>query len=78
MEVVIELADEIFHIAVRLGSPQYVTGLVDVVRNPIYATGVGVLLFGNQHRSARGSESAAGGSAKGVWERMKKWFKGNF
>ncbi len=78
MEGVIELAEEIFHMPVRLGSPQYVTGLVDVVRNPIYATGVGLLLFGNQHRNDRGSESAAGGSAKGVWERMKNWFKGNF
>ncbi len=78
MEGVVELAEEIFHMPVRLGSPQYVTGLVDVVRNPIYATGVGLLLFGDQHRSDRGSDSMVGGSAKGVWERMKNWFKGNF
>ena len=78
MEGVVELAEEIFHMPVRLGSPQYVTGLVDVVRNPIYATGVGLLLFGDQHRSDRGSDSVVGGSAKGVWERMKNWFKGNF
>jgi len=78
MEGVIELAEEIFHMPVRLGSPQYVTGLVDVVRNPIYATGVGLLLFGNQHRNDRGGDSAAGVNAKGVWERMKNWFKGNF
>jgi len=78
MEGVIELAEEIFHMPVRLGSPQYVTGLVDVVRNPIYATGVGLLLFGNQHRNDRGGDSAVGVNAKGVWERMKNWFKGNF
>ena len=48
MEGVIELAEEVFHMPVRLGTPQYVAGLVDVVRNPIYATGVGLLLFGNQ------------------------------
>ena len=78
MEGVVELAEEIFHMPVRLGSPQYVTGLVDVVRNPIYATGVGLLLFGDQHRNDRGSDSAVGVSAKGVWERMKNWFKGNF
>lgn len=78
MEGVIELAEEIFHMPVRLGSPQYVTGLVDVVRNPIYATGVGLLLFGNQHRNDRGGDSAVGVNAKGVLERMKNWFKGNF
>jgi len=78
MEGVVELAEEIFHMPVRLGSPQYVTGLVDVVRNPIYATGVGLLLFGDQHRGGRGGESLTGGSTKGVWERMKNWFKGNF
>ncbi|MFT5225723.1 MAG: cell division protein FtsA, partial [Polaribacter sp.] len=46
MEGVIELAEEIFHMPVRLGYPQHVSGLVDVVRNPIHATGVGLLLFG--------------------------------
>ncbi len=79
MEGVVELAEEIFHMPVRLGSPQYVSGLVDVVRNPIYATGVGLLLFGEQHRNDRtGGESAVGSGTKGVWERMKNWFKGNF
>ena len=78
MEGVIELAEEIFHMPVRLGSPQYITGLVDVVRNPIYATGVGLLLFGNHHRYDRSGERLSGRSGKGVWERMKNWFKGNF
>lgn len=77
MEGAIELAEEVFNMPVRLGSPQYVSGLVDVVRNPIYATGVGLLLFGAEaSRSVvhRGRiESTAG-----VWERMKNWFKGNF
>jgi len=50
IEGLIELAEEIFHMPVRLGVPQYVTGLVDVVRNPIFATGVGLLLFGHHNR----------------------------
>ena len=44
MEGVIELAEEVFHMPVRLGIPQYVDGLSEVVRNPIHATGVGLLL----------------------------------
>jgi cell division protein FtsA len=78
MEGVIELAEEIFHAPVRLGVPQYVTGLVDVVRNPIYATGVGLLLFGQKHRSRQKAGVMLGGDGISVWEKMKGWFKGNF
>ncbi len=77
MEGVVELAEEVFHMPVRLGLPQHVSGLVDVVRNPIHATGVGLLLFGSQGGYAKGSDVAVSGSSKGVWERMKGWFKGN-
>lgn len=76
MEGAIELAEEIFHTPVRLGVPQFVTGLVDVVNNPIYSTGVGLLLFGQQHRN-RAGESRRGG-VKNVWGRMRRWFQGNF
>ena len=78
MEGLVELAEEIFHMPVRLGVPHTVTGLVDVVRNPIYATGVGLLMFGHTHTGDRYSEAAAGGGFKGIWERMKSWFQGNF
>jgi cell division protein FtsA len=48
MEGAIELAEEVFHMPVRLGVPQFVEGLADVVRNPIHATGVGLLLYSKQ------------------------------
>jgi cell division protein FtsA len=78
MEGLIELAEEVFHMPVRLGVPQYVTGLVDVVRNPIYATGVGLLLFGSSNRSVRMRDLPSGRGMKAVWERMRSWFQGNF
>ena len=78
MEGVIELAEEIFHMPVRLGLPQYIGGLVDVVRNPIYSTGVGLLLFGHQNRAMREAEARMGGGFKTVLKRMKGWFQGNF
>jgi cell division protein FtsA len=78
MEGVIDLAEEIFHMPVRLGVPQNISGLVDVVRNPIHATGVGLLFVGKQQRFERGGESFMGSSAKGAWGRMRGWFKGNF
>ena len=78
MEGLIDLAEEVFHMPVRMGVPRYVTGLVDVVRNPIYATGVGLLLFGHHNRSGRPRELPSGKSFKAIWERMKSWFQGNF
>ena len=78
MEGVIDLAEEVFHMPVRLGVPRYVTGLVDVVRNPIHATGVGLLLFGYRNRAVRVPEISGGGGLKSVWSRMKSWFQGNF
>ncbi|MDA3869549.1 MAG: cell division protein FtsA [Gammaproteobacteria bacterium] len=78
MEGVIDLAEEIFHMPVRLGLPQYVRGLSDVVSNPIYATGVGLLLFGSQHRDAGTSHIMMDGGIKSVFARMKSWFQGNF
>jgi len=78
MEGAIELAEEIFHVPVRLGVPQYVGGLSDVVRNPIHATGVGLLLYGKETVQARADRSVANVGMPGVFERMKNWFQGNF
>ncbi len=78
MEGLIDLAEEVFHMPVRLGTPQSVGGLVDVVRNPIYATGVGLLVFGNQNRAQRSLEAQYGRGMRGVLGRMKSWFQGNF
>lgn len=77
MEGVIDLAEEVFHMPVRLGTPQYVAGLVDVVRNPIYATGVGLLLFGNQN-GAGTHQPGRFDNTTSLWERMRNWFHGNF
>jgi cell division protein FtsA len=78
IEGLVELAEEVFHMPVRLGVPQYVTGLVDVVRNPIFATGVGLLLFGHHNRDQRALEAGLGKGLRSVWDRMKGWFQGNF
>ncbi len=80
MEGAIELAEEVFHMPVRLGVPQYVTGLLDVVCNPIHATGVGLLLYAKSNLdlgTARDAPLLAGGM-KSIFERMKAWFQGNF
>jgi cell division protein FtsA len=78
MEGAVELAEEIFHVPVRLGVPQYVEGLVDVVRNPIYATAVGLLLYGKEAAEVQADAAAAKAGIFGVFDRMKAWFQGNF
>jgi cell division protein FtsA len=79
MEGAIELAEEVFHMPVRLGVPQYVTGLVDVVSNPIHATGVGLLLYAKGTLETQRTEAPLlAGGVKNVFERMKAWFAGNF
>jgi cell division protein FtsA len=78
MEGAIELAEEIFHVPVRLGLPGQVKGLSDVVRNPIYSTGVGLLLYARENSAPASRAAALGGNVAGVFERMKSWLKGNF
>lgn len=74
----IELAESIFRMPVRLGLPQHVNGLTDVRDNPIYATGVGLLLYGHQSRSNQAVTSDIGKNAASLWQKMKSWFQGNF
>ena len=78
MEGVVDLAEEVFHMPVRLGVPQHVQGLSDVVRNPIHATGVGLLLYARQQREAGRSRQPVGGGFGAILERLKGWFQGHF
>jgi cell division protein FtsA len=79
MEGVVELAEEIFHMPVRVGFPHSIKGLNDIVRNPIYATGVGLLLYGNQHQADGYSVSArSNASGESVFARLKAWIQSNF
>ena len=78
MEGAIELAEEVFHMPVRLGVPQFVTGLVEVVRNPIHATGVGLLLYGMENHARSKRRTPLSGGVSDVFQRMRAWFQGNF
>ncbi|SFM49045.1 cell division protein FtsA [Halopseudomonas yangmingensis] len=77
MEGAVELAEEIFHMPVRLGYPHEVKGLTDVVRNPIYATGVGLLMYGARHQGNSGGLTPEG-PREPLLQRVRRWFKGNF
>ena len=76
IEGVIELAEEVFHMPVSIGMPKHLAGLKDIVRNPVYATGVGLLQYGyeleKENPSYRHSER------NGLIKRVSDWFKNNF
>ncbi|MFC3153534.1 cell division protein FtsA [Litoribrevibacter euphylliae] len=81
MEGVVELAEEIFHMPVRLAVPHSVSGLTDVVRNPIYSTAVGLLLYGQktlEEGPASSAEVNRVADEENVMTKLKKWFQGNF
>ncbi|MEJ2415332.1 MAG: cell division protein FtsA [Exilibacterium sp.] len=78
MEGVIDLAEEIFHMPVRLGVPQNVSGLADIVNNPIYSTGVGLLQYGViQQQDGRVNHNSKD-TTNSWWDKVKAWFQGNF
>lgn len=84
MKGVVELAEEVFHMPVRVGMPRDIGGLRGEVENPIHSTGVGLLLYGiaqqayGERRTFSPAVTAATTSAVGAWDRLKGWFNGNF
>ncbi len=78
MTGMVELAEEVFHMPVRLGIPQYVGGLAEVVRTPRFSTGVGLLLLGMEERRRQSMMSMQSGSFGQIFEKMKSWFQKSF
>jgi len=78
MEGVVELAEEIFHMPVRLGAPQGISGLTDIVQNPIYSTGVGLLQYAIAQEHVGRSSYSHKASTNGWWDKVKTWFQGSF
>ncbi len=78
MEGAVELAEEIFHMPVRLAKPQGVTGMGDIINNPIYATAVGILMYAAKQQKNKIKNLPQEESKKMNLNRVKEWFKNNF
>ncbi len=78
MRGMLELGEEIFHMPVRMGMPRYVGGLSEVVSNPRYATGVGLILMGKQQLERHLTVQMESSSVGRIFDKMKSWFQGNF
>jgi cell division protein FtsA len=76
-----EIAEQIFDMPVRRGTPSGIGGLVDVVASPVYSTAVGLVLSGQQVRAGRGIPSlrpAATGTFGKFTGRLMSWFSDFF
>jgi cell division protein FtsA len=78
MEGAIDLAEEIFHMPVRLGLPQQIKGLGEVLQNPTYSTAVGLLLYARENTASPLRIEGIGGGVKGAWQRVRGWVRGNY
>ncbi len=78
MQGMVELGEEVFHMPVRLGVPNYTGGLAEVVRNPRFATGLGLLMSAQEQHQRHQIANMGSTSLQQIFEKMKSWFQGNF
>jgi cell division protein FtsA len=78
MEGVVEFAEEVFQMPVRIASPLPVQGLKEYVDDPRYATVVGLLHYGMQAHKSGTKEHKKSTGVTGLWARLHAWFKGEF
>ena len=78
MEGVVEFAEEVFQMPVRIASPLAVQGLQEYVDDPRYATVVGLLHYGMQAHKSVTQENKSSAGVIGLWSRLHDWFKGEF
>lgn len=75
LDGVTEVAESVFNVPARLGTPKGISGLVDVVNNPMYSTGVGLVLYGVKNQSAKRFKVKDANIFNRLMKRMKQWFK---
>lgn len=73
MEGMPEIAEQVFNLPVRRGYPMGITGLVDLVNSPIYATGVGLVIYGSKNRPRRPPPSGKANILVKASRRMRDW-----
>jgi cell division protein FtsA len=75
LDGIADIAESTFNLPSRLGKPQGISGLVDVVNNPMYATGVGLVIYGARNQAKKKFRIRDSNIFNRLMTRMKKWFK---
>ncbi|WP_286233473.1 cell division protein FtsA [Thalassotalea sediminis] len=78
MEGVVEFAEEVFQMPVRVAAPHKIAGLKEYVNDPTYATVVGLLQYGMQANEQNQNEDKSSDGVTSIGARVLAWFKGEF
>ncbi len=71
-----ELAQEVFGLPARIGAPVRLLGLTEEVASPVFATAIGLLLYGSQKAAGATTERRRKPQGvKGALDRMKDWLR---
>ena len=73
LEGIVELAEQVFSTPVRRGLPANLGGLTDLVNNPMYATGVGLVLYGSKNMSGDMLRKGEGNIFTNTTRKIKNW-----
>lgn len=74
-----DLAQNIFNVPVRIGRPRDVSGIVEVMDSPIYATGVGLAKYGFEYKDKyEDSELKGSNAVSRLFYRIKRWYSEYF
>ncbi|MDY6854349.1 MAG: cell division protein FtsA [Thermodesulfobacteriota bacterium] len=73
-----ELGESVFNLPVRVGYPMGIEGLSDVVNNPMYSTGVGLLLYGSNGLNTNEFKQKDKNILGRASNRFKQWFEEAF
>ena len=75
LEGMVEIAERIFDLPVRVGKPSGVGGLIDVINSPVYSTAVGLIIYGYRTREVRRDRYTM--RRRPLW-RFREWFNEMF
>ncbi|THB77042.1 MAG: cell division protein FtsA [Desulfobacteraceae bacterium] len=75
LDGITQVAESVFNVPVRIGEPDKIGGLKDIVKNPAYATGVGLVIYGSQNACRLDFKDTDGNVVNNIVNRMKQWFK---
>lgn len=75
LDGVTEIAESVMGLPCRMGKPQGIAGLTDVVNNPMYATGVGLVMYGARKVPTKKFRIRDKNIFNSIVQRMKRWFK---
>lgn len=72
MQEMTTLAEQVLDMPVRIGIPRDVNGLTDIITDPIYSTGVGLIKYASLNKESGVPTGVL--TQKNVFTRMKGWF----